>query len=418
MSVAIKFKAHPGQKEIISKRKRYNTINTGRQAGKTTLAKYLIIETAVTDREQVGYFVPQYNLIKPIWDSLVSKCKAIILKKDWTAKTIKFRTNGEVEFWSMENQNAGRSRTYKRVIIDEGSLQKNLLEIIDENLLATLAIKEGDFYAFGTPKGLKNDWYKLCHDKTYAHFELDSTANPAFSQKELAVIKSKISEKVFLQEYKAKFVELNENAFLNYFDWNLHTAEQLEWSLTDRTILCFDFNYDDTTATILQIDKEEMGLKFMKEFRVVGGTRALCLAIKKWCSENKKDYAFWVTGDRNGNRKETNSNSSDYEIIRQVLSIPYTRFYDTRSMNFQHSFSRDIINECLMYNLIKICRKGCPDLAIECLSAIPTAEGGLHKDSKDHKNNLFDGFRYGVHSQFASIKMVQIFAKRIFKLEK
>ena len=41
MSVAIKFKAHPGQKEIISKRKRYNTINTGRQAGKTTLAKGL-----------------------------------------------------------------------------------------------------------------------------------------------------------------------------------------------------------------------------------------------------------------------------------------------------------------------------------------------------------------------------------------
>ena len=203
--IKIQFKAHPGQKHILSNRARFNTANTGRQAGKTTLAKYLILETVVIDKEQVGYFVPQYNLIKPIWDSLVSRCKQIIAKKDWTSKTIQFKTGGEVEFWSMENPNAGRSRTYKRVIIDESSLQKNLLDIVDQNLLATLAIKQGDFYAFGTPKGLKNDWYKLCHDDNYTHFELDSTANPAFTQEELEVIKKKISDKVFLQEYKAKF---------------------------------------------------------------------------------------------------------------------------------------------------------------------------------------------------------------------
>ena len=42
--IKIQFKAHPGQKHILSNRARFNTANTGRQAGKTTLAKYLILE--------------------------------------------------------------------------------------------------------------------------------------------------------------------------------------------------------------------------------------------------------------------------------------------------------------------------------------------------------------------------------------
>jgi len=207
-------KAHEGQQKVLNEKKRFNVLCCGRRWGKSALATNLLCEIALNGHP-AGYFTPTYKLL----DGTYKECLAIlepIIKRKNEHQFIELITGGVIDFWSLENELAGRSRKYKRAIIDEGAFTKNLWQLWTESIRATLADLKGDAWFLSTPKG-KNDFYKLyCKGKTEAKWmswQMSTYTNPFIDNEEIDDARADLPELAFSQEYLAEFNDNVANPF-------------------------------------------------------------------------------------------------------------------------------------------------------------------------------------------------------------
>ena len=71
-----------------------------------------------------------------------------------TENIIELIGGGLIEFWTLDNPDAGRSSAYDDIVIDEASLKKEgLREIIEQAIRPTLLDRGGTLTLAGTPKG-------------------------------------------------------------------------------------------------------------------------------------------------------------------------------------------------------------------------------------------------------------------------
>ena len=105
---------HDAQQLVLNEAKRFNVVDCGRRWGKSALAVNLLSEPAM-DGEPVGYFTPTYKLLDGTYNECLLALGPIIKRKN-EHQFIELITGGRIEFWSLENQLAGRSRKYKRAI--------------------------------------------------------------------------------------------------------------------------------------------------------------------------------------------------------------------------------------------------------------------------------------------------------------
>src|SRR5579863_533254 len=111
---------HPGQSLILNSCKRFNVVSCGRRFGKTTLGLHRLIGPAL-DGHPVGWFSPTYKYHAEAWREFVRILDPLIVRKNATAGLIELVTGGTLEFWTLSDQDAGRSRKYKRIGIDEAA---------------------------------------------------------------------------------------------------------------------------------------------------------------------------------------------------------------------------------------------------------------------------------------------------------
>jgi hypothetical protein len=206
---------HSAQTRVLAEAKRFNVLCCGRRFGKSTLAVNLLSEPAL-EGHPTGYFTPTYKLLDGTFNECLSALAPVIARKH-DQQWIELITGGRIEFWSLENELAGRSRKYIRAIIDEGAFVKNLWKSWTESIRATLTDLKGDAWFLSTPKG-KNDFYKLYlrgkqEEKDWASWQMSSYENPFIDPSELDAAKSDLPEQAFLQEYMAEFAENAANPF-------------------------------------------------------------------------------------------------------------------------------------------------------------------------------------------------------------
>lgn len=206
---------HPAQTQILSERKRFNVLSCGRRFGKSALAVNLLSEAAING-QPAGYFTPTYKLLDGTYTECAHALEPIISRKN-EHKFIELITGGRIEFWTMENELAGRSRKYKRVIVDEAAFSKYLWKRWTEAIRATLTDLKGDAWFLSTPKG-KNDFYKLfmrgkSGEDNWASWQMPTTANPYIDPLEVADAQKDLPDLAFSQEYLAEFNENIANPF-------------------------------------------------------------------------------------------------------------------------------------------------------------------------------------------------------------
>lgn len=163
----------------------------------------------------VGYFTPTYKLLKETYKDCIVALEPVISKKS-DQEFIELITGGVIDFWSMDNPFAGRSRKYKRIIIDEAAFAKSLKTSWEEALRPTLTDLIGDAYFFSTPKG-KNDFYDFYMkaqngkpgDEDWMSFRQDTYCNPFMNHQEVEDARRQLPALAFAQEYLAEF---NDNA--------------------------------------------------------------------------------------------------------------------------------------------------------------------------------------------------------------
>jgi hypothetical protein len=206
---------HSGQLKVLSEAKRFNVLDCGRRWGKSALAVNLLSENAL-EGHPVAYFAPFYSLLSGTFKELYSVLNTVTTRKH-DNQFIELATGGSIEFWSLENPVAGRSRKYKVAIIDEAAFNRNLWESWTEAIRPTLTDLKGSAWFMSTPKG-KNDFYKLwmrgqTGEPDWMSWQMPTITNPFIDPSEIESARRDLPELAFAQEYLAEFNDNVANPF-------------------------------------------------------------------------------------------------------------------------------------------------------------------------------------------------------------
>lgn len=244
---------HAGQKQVLDEAKRFNVLCCGRRFGKSALAVNLLAETAIAGKP-AGYFAPTYKLLDGTYNECLNALEPIVTRKN-EHQFIELLTGGRIEFWSLENELAGRSRKYKRVILDEVAFAKNLWKLWTESIRATLSDFKGDAWFMSTPKG-KNDFHKLfmrgkTGEDNWRSWQMSTYMNPYIDPLEIDDAKKDLPELAFSQEYMAEFNDNVANPFGTAF------IAQCTFPMSTLPAVCFgiDLAKSHDWSVIVGLDK-------------------------------------------------------------------------------------------------------------------------------------------------------------------
>lgn len=200
----------PWQADVKRERARYNVLVVGRRAGKTALLQDIAIEPSVLPHP-VGWFAPTYKDMLEVWREVTARLAPIAQRINATDRRIENVAGGVLEFWSLDNVNAGRGRKYRRVLLDECAFVPHLMDAWNYAIRPTLVDYEGDAWFASTPKGRGGFWRLWQNGQNgepdWRSWQLPSTVNPLLAQSEIDAMRTTMPERVFAQEIMAEFVE-------------------------------------------------------------------------------------------------------------------------------------------------------------------------------------------------------------------
>lgn len=198
-----------GQARILRELRRYNVMDMGRRFGKTDLCE-IVIAKPLLDGFPVGWFAPSYKVLDDAWHEITRIYAPVITSSNKTEKVIHLITGGRIEFWTTDKEGAGRSRKYKRVVVDEAARVKNLIDVFNYDIRPTLIDLAGDAFFPSTPKGL-NDFWRLweiaADDPEWMRWQMPTEENPHIPLSEVDAMRAAMPERVAKQELDAEFLE-------------------------------------------------------------------------------------------------------------------------------------------------------------------------------------------------------------------
>lgn len=251
---------HPGQVEafLCHDRARFKVVRCGRRWGKTDFAKTLACDAATKGRN-VGWFTPDYKIQSEAFQEVVDILEPIKRSSSKVEGRITTITKGRLDFWTLENERAGRSRKYHLAIIDEAAFTKpNMMKIWETAIKPALLDFRGSAVILSTPNGIdqNNFFYNICTDAKYEfkEYHAPTHTNPHIPARwagesdqdymlrrgaEFASIQANNHPLVYRQEYLAEFV-----------DWSGVQFFDLQKMLVDGQPVTFPTRCDGVFATI------------------------------------------------------------------------------------------------------------------------------------------------------------------------
>lgn len=168
----------------------------------------------------VAYFAPSYKLLGEAWRGIKNTVAPITRSANGSDHRIELITGGVIEMWTLEDENAGRSRKYKRVAVDEGGLVHDLGARWNDAIRPTLADYEGDGWILGTPKGHNFFWqmYTWGQDPLMADWmswQMPTSVNPLIAPAEIEDMRRTMPADVYEQEVEAQFIRHDGAVFRN-----------------------------------------------------------------------------------------------------------------------------------------------------------------------------------------------------------
>jgi hypothetical protein len=220
-------KPHAGQEPVVQSKARFRVIVCGRRWGKTAICINLAIETALAGHP-VGWFAPDYKRLLDAFDQITGILGKMVKSRNATTGVIELINGGKIEFWTLVDKDAGRSRKYKRVIIDEAGMVLCLAESWRESIRPTLIDLEGDAIFAGTPKPpqavplseyafyafYQRGLSQATEDEQWESFHAPSSSNPHLPQGEVELMRHEpgMTARIAMQEIDALFLTESTNA--------------------------------------------------------------------------------------------------------------------------------------------------------------------------------------------------------------
>lgn len=209
---------HKGQVIIHQHKARYKVVRCGRRWGKTHFLTSCVIDDAVRGR-YAGYFAPEYKFMAEAYEQAMEIVEPLKKQSSKTEGVMRLKTGGRIDFWSLENEAAGRGRKYHRVVVDEAAFAKNstMSAIWQRAIKPTLLDYRGDAIVASTPNGIDPDnwFYQINTDASqgFVVYHAPSRTNPFLPKEELALLEEQNHPMVYKQEYLAEFIDWSGVAF-------------------------------------------------------------------------------------------------------------------------------------------------------------------------------------------------------------
>lgn len=212
---------------------RFKAIRCGRRWGKTAHGS-TIASDAIVKSQFVGWFAPDYKTLSEVYEEVLDIVDPVRRASSKTAWVIRTKTGGRIDFWTLDNDKAGRSRKYHKVIIDEGAFTNpaTMMDIWDKSIKPTLLDYTGSATVLSNTNGVDSDnfFWRICNqpEHGFVEFHAPSWNNPTIPARQpgeadeaLALRRLKTFEDlraashpmVFAQEYAADFVDWSGVAF-------------------------------------------------------------------------------------------------------------------------------------------------------------------------------------------------------------
>lgn len=236
---------HPGQVEAYFLRNdsrpdfaanspRFKAIRCGRRWGKTLFGETWLTDGA-THGLLTGWFAPNYKYIAEVFEDCLDILKPIKYASSKTRGVIRTTTGGRIDFWTLEDERAGRSRAYHRIFIDEAAFTNpNMLDIWKKSIKPTLLDFQGECIVASNTNGVDPDnfLYAICTDPSlnFIEYHAPSQSNPHVPRRlpdeplaswlerqseEYRTLESREHPLVFKQEYLAEFIDWSGIAFFS-----------------------------------------------------------------------------------------------------------------------------------------------------------------------------------------------------------
>ena len=223
---------HADQVRAIRVPARFKALKCGRRWGKTTLASAIISDQAGRGKEW-GYFSPEYKFLSETYHTLEKILHPIIASSSKVDGVIRLVTGGRIDFWTLNNPHAGRSRKYHGVFIDEAAFAgPDMIDIWQRAIMPTLLDYRGTAWVASTPNGADEDnfFYRICTDDSFGFTEFHAPThnNPLMPKDELERLERESMPLVYRQEYLAEFVDWNGVSFF-HLDNMLVDGKPVPW---------------------------------------------------------------------------------------------------------------------------------------------------------------------------------------------
>jgi hypothetical protein len=196
---------------------RFKCIRCGRRWGKTTYGAIIACDDAVNGLLH-GWFAPDYRRLAVAYNMALEWLAPLIVRASRNEGVIKLTGGGGIDFWTLEDENAGRSRKYHRVTGDEIAFAKNetMMGVWQKAIRPTLLDYRGGANMLSNTNGddSENFFWKICNEKNedgsnkhgFVEYHAPSSASPLLSAEEIAELRAMYPPLVFAQEYEALFV--------------------------------------------------------------------------------------------------------------------------------------------------------------------------------------------------------------------
>jgi hypothetical protein len=208
---------HPAQEKVTQEAKRFNVLCCGRRWGKTVLGMDRLIHAAL-EGKPVAWFSPTNKLMAETWRELRSTLEPVTRSKNEQEKRLELINGGSIELWSLDSPDAGRSRKYATVVIDEAAMIQTLAEAWQQSIRPTLTDLQGSAWFLSTPKG--PNYFKVLFDlgqdstrEDWASWQMPTGENPFIASQEIEAARLDLTEAAFQQEYLALFVNWEGSVF-------------------------------------------------------------------------------------------------------------------------------------------------------------------------------------------------------------
>lgn len=196
---------------------RFVVARCGRRWGKNVFGESVAVDDAAHGR-LVGWFAPENKRGRASYDVIKDLLEPILKRSSKTDGFIETVNGGSVEFWSLEDPDAGRSRKYHRAIFDEAAFTKpKTIDTWKKSVRPTLVDYRGRALVMSNTNGIDPDnfLYELCHEARhgFVQFHAPSRSNPLLPADEVAAFQQDNEPLVYQQEYLADFVDWSGAAF-------------------------------------------------------------------------------------------------------------------------------------------------------------------------------------------------------------